>query len=343
MTGINWPAPTEGSFEIKDFHFSSGASISSLRIHYRTLGTLRKGPDGRACNAVLIKHGTGGSGANFLNDHFAGELFHPGGLLDTARYFIILPDGIGHGQSSKPSDGLRARFPRYGYGDMVRAEHALLTAALHVDHLRLVLGTSMGGMQTWLWGETYPAFVDALMPLASLPVQIAGRNRMFRKMIVDAIRRDPEWRGGEYVAQPRQGLTAALYVLTVMSSVPLLWQKEAPDRKSADAFLDRRIEAGLRDTDANDLLYNVDASYDYDPRSKLGLIKAPLLAVNSADDQINPPELGILEEEIKNVTKGRAVVLPITDSTRGHGSHTWAVLWKDLLKELLIGTEPSSD
>jgi homoserine O-acetyltransferase len=226
---------------------------------------------------------------------------------------------------------------------MVRAEYLLLTEGLCVNHLRLVMGTSMGGMQTWVWGSTYPLYMDALMPLASLPIQISGRNRMFRKMIMDAIRNDPEWKGGEYTTQPIQGLTTALYVLTFMSSIPLQWQKEAPNQGSADAFLDRRIEAGLESTDANDLLFNVDASYDYYPREKLGMIRAPLVAVNSADDQINPPELGILEEGIRNVKKGRAVVLPISDDTRGHGSHTWAVLWKDHLKALLVESERSPE
>jgi homoserine O-acetyltransferase len=340
MAGTNWPPPTEGDFLIKDFHFAAGGSLSELRIHYRTLGSLRKDQNGRVCNAVLVKHGTGGNGSNFLNEIFAGELFIPGGLLDATKHFIVLSDGIGHGQSSKPSNGLHAKFPRYGYHDMVLADYKLLTEGLGVDHLRLVMGTSMGGMHTWLWGETYPDFMDALMPLASLPMQISGRNRMFRKMVLDAIRTDPDWKDGEYTTQPRQGLTTTLYVLTFMSSIPLQWQKEAPDQKSADAFLDKRIEAGLSTTDANDVLYNVDASYDYDPRSKLHLIKAPLIAVNSADDQVNPPELGILEDGIKDVAKGKAVVLPISDATRGHGSHTVAVLWKDLLKELLEISEP---
>ena len=340
MTGTSWPAPTEGDFFIKDFHFSAGGSLPELRIHYRTLGNLQRDENGRARNAVLIKHGTGGNGANFLNEIFAGELFIPEGLLDTSKYFIVLSDGIGHGQSSKPSNtGLHAKFPRYGYNDMVLADYKLLTQGLEVDHLRLVMGTSMGGMHTWLWGEAYPDFMDALMPLASLPMQISGRNRMFRKMIIDTIRMDPDWKEGEYISQPRQGLTTALNVLTFMSSIPLQWQKEAPDRDSADAFLDKRISAALKDTDANDLLYNVDASYDYDPWSKLGAITAPLIAVNSADDQVNPPELGILEDGIQKVVDGRAVVLPISDATRGHGSHTWAVLWKDLLKELLDKSE----
>jgi len=336
----NCPAPTEGDFEISNFQFSSGESLAKLRIHYQTLGEAKKDELGRTTNAVLILHGTGGSSTQFMKDIFAGELFGPGQLLDATRYFLILRDGIGHGQSSKPSDGLRANFPRYGYLDMVRADHALLTQHLGIDHLRLVMGTSMGGMHSWLWAGLYPDFIDAAMPLASLPTQIAGRNRMTRKMIMDAIRSDPTYRGGDYEQQPVHGLTAALYVLTFMSSIPLQWQKEAPDRDTADAFLDQRISAALQVTDANDLLYQVEASFDYDPRPLLGKIKAPLVAVNSADDQVNPPELGILEEEIQKVSKGRAVVLPISNATRGHGSHTYAVLWKDELRALL---EDSSD
>ena len=335
---LAWPTPIEGDFVIKDFRFACGDLLPELKLHYRTLGTLQKDENGQATNAVLIMHGTGGAGTQFLNDRFAGELFGPGQLLDVSQYYIILRDGIGHGHSSKPSDGLHARFPHYGYSDMVLADYRLLTEWLDVDHLRLVMGTSMGGMQTWLWGETCPDFMDALMPLASLPIQISGRNRMTRKMIIDSIQTDPEWNNGEYERQPR-GLISALYVLSFMSSIPLQWQKEAPDPDSADEFLDRRIATALNDTDANDLLYQINASRDYDPREKLGLIKAPLLAWNSADDQVNPPELGILEREIKNVPHGRAVVIPISDATQGHGSHTWAVLWKHLLKELLQESE----
>ena len=287
-------------------------------------------------------HGTGGAGSQFFKDPFAGELFCPGQLLDANKYFIILRDGIGHGGSSKPSNGLRAKFPHYGYPDMVLADYKLLTEHLGVNHLRLIMGTSMGGMHSWLWGEMYPDFMDALMPLASLPVQLAGRNRMTRKMIMDAITSDPAYKHGEYETQPVHGLTSALYTLTFMSSVPLLWQKEAPTRDEADAFLDKRISAALEETDANDLLYNIAASRDYDPQPKLGSIKAPLVAVNSADDQVNPPELGILEREIKNVPNGKAVVLAISDATQGHASHTWAVLWKDHLEELLRISEPKT-
>jgi homoserine O-acetyltransferase len=334
-----WPDPIEGDFAIKDFHFASGESLPELKLHYRTLGTVQKDKNGHVANAVLIMHGTGGAGTQFLNDRFGGELFGPGQPLDATKFFVVLPDDIGHGKSSKPSDGLHAKFPHYSYDDMVVAEYRLLTEKLKIDHLRLVMGTSMGGMHTWLWGEKYPDFMDALMPLASLPVQIAGRNRMMRKMFMDAIRNDPEWNHGEYTHQPR-GLVDALHILLIMGSSPLQWQKEAPDRDSADKFLDERIAKMMQQDDANDCLYQVDASRDYDPRPRLAAIKAPLLAVNSADDQINPPELGILEREIKHVAHGRAVIIPISDATRGHGTHTVAAVWKDQLVALLKESSP---
>ncbi len=329
-----WPTPAEGDFVVKDFRFADGETLPELRLHYRSLGKIHRDGKGHVDNAVLVLHGTGGAGTQFLNDRFAGQLFGPGQPLDATKYFIVLPDGIGHGKSSKPSDGLRMKFPHYDYDDMVLAHHRLLTEHLKVDHLRLVMGTSMGGMHTWVWGETHPDFMDALMPLASLPVQIGGRNRMFRRMFMDAIRNDPEWNHGEYAKQPR-GLADALHILLIMGSVPLQWQKDYPTRDAADKYLEDRIATLMKEDDANDCLYQVDASRNYDPQPGLGAIKAPLLAVNSADDQINPPELGILEREIKNVARGRAVVIPISDATRGHSSHTWAVLWKDYLIELL--------
>jgi homoserine O-acetyltransferase len=330
-----WPRPTEGRYSITDFWFHSGEWLPEVRIRYQTLGEIREDEHGKTTNAVMIMHGTGGSGDQFLKDVFAGELFNRDQPLDAEKYFIILRDGIGHGGSSKPSDGLRARFPKYGYRDMIHADHQLLTAHLGVNHLRLVMGTSMGGMHSWMWAGLYPDFVDAAMPLASLPTEIAGRNRMSRKMIIDAIREDPQYRGGNYTEQPVHGLKAAQYILTWMSSVPLQWQHDNPDRASADAFLDKRISDALQTADANDMLYYVSASEDYDPRPVLEKITAPLVAVNSADDQVNPPELGILEEGIKKVKRGRAVVLPISEETRGHGSHTKAVLWKGELVKLL--------
>jgi len=333
------PSDTEGDYVMRDFRFDSGESMPELRIHYTTLGTPRRDAAGVVRNAVLILHGTTGSGRGFLSANYGGQLFGPGQLLDATRYYLILPDGIGHGRSSKPSDGLHARFPRYTYDDMVRAHHRLLTEHLGVDHLRLVTGTSMGGMQSWVWGYAYPDFMDALLPLASLPVEIAGRNRMMRKMIIDAITEDPAWQGGEYREQP-PGLTNAIRMLLMMVSVPLQWQKEAPSREAAERFLADRVARYRRILDANDVIYAFDASRFYDPSPHLSEIKAPLLAINSADDQVNPPELGILEREIARVPRGRAIVLPITDQTRGHGTHSLPAIWGSYLRELLDSLSP---
>ncbi len=327
-------SPTRGDFTIRDFAFESGELLPELRIHYATLGSPSRDKTGEVRNAVLILHGTGGSGKAFLRDQFAGELFEPGQLLDASKYYIVLPDGIGHGQSSKPSDGLRARFPRYAYHDMVRAQFQLLTEELGVNHLRLVMGTSMGGMHTWIWGERYPDFMDALMPLACLPVQIAGRNRMTRRMIMDAIRNDPEWQGGEYKMQPR-GLTSAIYTLLFMVSSPLQWQEKAPTLAEADHFFDELVNNMVADRDANDLLYQVDASRDYDPAPALEQITAPLLAINTADDQVNPPELGILQREIQRIKRGDYVLIPISGETRGHVTHSLPAVWKPYLARLL--------
>ena len=332
------PPVAQGDFTIRDFKFDSGETLPELRLHYRTLGTPKRDAAGTVRNAVLVMHGTGGSGSGFLSDQFAGVLFKPGQLLDATRYFIVLPDGIGHGQSSKPSDGLHARFPHYGYNDMVTAQYRLLSEGLGVNHLRLVMGTSMGGMHTWVWAEKYPEFMDALMPLASLPVQISGRNRMMRRMVIDPIRNDPEWNNGEYKSQPR-GLTTAIYTLLFMTSSPLQWYKQAPSRDSADKFFDDMVRRQLARTDANDMLYAFDSSRDYDPAPNLEKIKARLVAINSADDQVNPPELGILEKEIKRVKLGQYVLIPISDKTRGHGTHSLPELWKEHLGRLLQETE----
>ena len=334
----SYPPPIEGDFVLRDFRFTSGDSLPELRIHYRTFGQPHADRNGVVRNAVLIMHGTGGSGASLVRDEFAGELFGPGQLLDAARYFIVLPDGIGHGKSSKPSDGLHARFPRYGYTDMVHAQYLLLTQGLKVNHARLVMGTSMGGMHTWLWGEQHAQFMDALMPLASLPTQISGRNRAWRRTIIDAIHNDPGWKGGDYQSQP-PSLRTASEMLWLMSSNPVLRQQEAPTLAQADKALDSYIESSLASTDANDLMYALAASRDYDPGPALEKIEAPLVAVNSADDLINPPELGILEREIKLVPHGRAVVIPFSERSRGHGSHTYATLWKSYLEELLKSPE----
>ena len=334
---VPWPTVTEHDHVIKNFRFKSGESLPQLRMHYRTLGTPHRGADGRVENAVLIMHGTTGNGTNFLRDIFAGELFNPGQPLDAAKYFIILPDAVGHGGSSKPSDGLHAKFPKYVYDDMVDADHQLLTEGLKVDHLRLVMGTSMGGMHTWVFAERYPDFMDAAMPLASLPVTIAGRNRMWRKIAIDAITEDPTWEHGEYKQQPK-GLGIAEGIMQFVGSNPLLRQHELPTREQVDAFVAKIERDSPRNADANDVLYAVDASRDYDPSTQLDKIQVPLLAINTYDDLINPGELGILEQEIKKVKHGRAVVIPLSDATVGHGSHTKAVLWKDELVKLLAET-----
>jgi homoserine O-acetyltransferase len=330
----DYPAAVEGDYTIHDFKFASGETLPELRIHYRTLGKIDKDAQGKTRNAVLIMHGTTGSGGQFIRPEFAGELFGKDQPLDATKFFIVLPDGIGHGKSSKPSDGLHAKFPRYGYLDMVEAQYRLLIDGLGVNHARLVMGTSMGGMHTWLWGESHPEFMDALMPLASLPTQISGRNRAWRRIIIDAIRNDPAWNGGEYKTQPPSLCTAA-EMLWFMSSNPVLRQKEAPTRAKTDEVLDKFVEQIVKADDANDVLYALEASRDYDPGPSLEKIRAPLLAINSADDLINPPELGILEREIKRVPHGRATVIPLGDKTRGHGSHTIAALWKDELVRLL--------
>ncbi|HVH84107.1 MAG TPA: alpha/beta fold hydrolase [Steroidobacteraceae bacterium] len=328
----------EGDYVIRDFKFASGESLPELRIHYRTFGAPRADAHGIVRNAVLIMHGTGGSGAQFTQPMFAGELFGPGQPLDAQRYFIVLPDGIGHGASAKPSDGLHARFPHYGYNDMVQADYLLLTQGLRVNHARLVMGTSMGGMHTWLWGEQHPEFMDALMPLASLPTQISGRNRVWRRTLIDAIRNDPAWEGGEYASEP-PALRTDIEMLWLMGSNPVLRQAEAPTLARADEVIEAYVAENLKTYDANDILYALEASHDYDPGPGLERIQAPLLAINSADDLINPPELGILEREIKRVPQGRAVVIPYSERTRGHGSHTVAALWKDDLIGLLKSPE----
>jgi homoserine O-acetyltransferase len=332
------PAPSEGNCALHDFRFASGEALPELRIHYTTLGEPRRDAQGVVRNAVLILHGTTGDAKGFLREQFAGQLFGPGQLLDAATHYLVLPDGIGHGKSSRPSDGLHMRFPKYTYDDMVRAQHDLLTQCLKVDHLRLVMGTSMGGMHTWVWGYTYPDFMDALMPLASAPVEIAGRNRMMRKMVLDSITGDPEWKQGEYTAQPR-GLIPAIHILLLMGSSPLQWQKEAPTREKAEAYLATLVQRQQAMLDANDMLYQFDASRFYNPLPHLGEIRAPLYAVNSADDEINPPELGILDAAIHKVPRGRYILLPISPETRGHGTHSLPAIWGKYLAELLAASE----
>ncbi len=329
----------EGDFLVHDFHFRSGESLPELRLHYTTLGAPERDASGRVTNAVVILHGTGGDGHQFLRPQFAGVLFVAQGLLDPARYFIILPDDIGHGKSSKPSDGMHARFPHYDYDDMVTAEYALVTQGLGVNHLRLVMGTSMGCMHAFVWGETYTDFMDALMPLACLPVQIAGRNRMWRKMVIETIENDPAWKGGEYKKQPQNGLRTAADLLLIADSAPHRMQKEYATREAADKFLEDFTGKQLSTLDANDLLYQVNASRNYDPSPALDKITARVMWVNSADDFINPPELGIAEQQAKKLKNGRYVLIPTSDQTHGHGTHTWAAVWKNYLEELLKESE----
>ena len=338
LVAADYPAPIEGEWSFRDFKFASGETLPDLRIHYRALGKRERNAEGKTTNAVVIMHGTTGSGAQFIRPEFAGELFGKDQPLDATKFFIVLPDGIGHGNSSKPSDWMHAKFPRYAYADMIEAQYRLLIEGLGINHARLIMGTSMGGMHTWLWGEKHPEFMDALMPLASLPTQISGRNRAWRRVIIDAIRNDRDWKDGEYKSQP-PSLRTASKMLWFMSSNPALRQKEAPTLAKADEVIDKFVADHMKTDDANDVLYALEASRDYDPGPNLEKIRAPLLAINFADDLINPPELGILEREIKRVPHGRAIVMPLSEKTRGHGSHTVAALWKDELVKFLKETE----
>jgi homoserine O-acetyltransferase len=332
----------EGNFTVANFRFQSGETLPQLRLHYTTLGTPHADAHGRTTNAVLILHGTGGDGHQFLRPQFADVLFAAGGLLDPAKYYIILPDGIGHGKSSKPSDGPRAKFPHYGYEDMVAAQYALVSDGLHVNHLRLVMGTSMGCMHSFMWGEEHAGFVDALMPLACMPMQIAGRNRMWRKMVIDGIKNDPAWNGGEYKTEPQMALRVATDLLVIAGSAAHQMQKSYPTADAADKYLEDYTAKELSTLDANDFLYQVSASRDYDPSAGLEKIIAPLMWVNSADDFINPPELNLAPEMVKRIKRGRYVLIPISDQTHGHGTHTWAAVWQQYMAELLKDSEPAS-
>jgi homoserine O-acetyltransferase len=327
-----------GSFAIKDFRFANGETLAELRIHYRTLGHAHRDATGVVRNAVLILHGTGGSGNQFLSPLFANELYGAGQPLDTTTHYLILPDNIGHGRSSKPSDGLRARFPHYAYEDLVAAQYRLVTEGLSVNHLLLVMGTSMGCMHSWMWGERHPDFMDGLVPLACIPTQIAGRNRMWRRMVIDDIKGDPDWKNGDYTVQPR-GLRAALQLLFIAGSAPLVQQHAGPTRDSADAVITRWLDTRFAETDANNLLYQVDASRDYDPSGELARITVPVLAINSADDFINPPELGLMERLIPRVKNARYVLIPTSERTRGHGTHTAAAVWKEYFAPFVAGLE----
>ena len=331
---------SEGDYVVPNFHFASGEALPELRLHYTVLGKPHRNERGHIDNAVLILHGTGGTGRGFLADRFGGVLFGKGQLLDASRYFIILPDAVGHGMSSKPSDGLHARFPQYSYEDMVAAQYVLLTQGLQVDHLRLLIGTSMGCMQGWIWGESHPDFLDALMPLACLPAPIAGRNRVWRELIMDAIRSDPEWQNGDYKFEPAGALRLAASLLLIARSAPIEMQKLLPTRDAADEFVAKYLGREIPELDANDLLYQMNASRDYDPSAGLEKIRASVMWINSADDFVDPPELGVAEQAIKRVRNGRFVLLPASDQTHGHGTHSWPALWQQYLKQLLDSPPP---
>ena len=327
VDAASYPAPVEGDWVVHDFRFQSGETLPELKLHYTTIGS----PSGEP---VLILHGTGGAASGFLTDRFAGELFGPGQPLDAAHHYIILPDALGAGKSSKPSDGLRTRFPHYTYDDMVTAQYRLVKEHLGIAHLRLVAGNSAGGMQTWLWGETYPDFMDALLPMASQPSAMAGRNWMMRRMLIDAIRNDPEWNDGNYSRQPAGFQRARVYFGLATSGGTQALYQAAPTREKADALIAQRFAQPEAD-DANDILYAFEASRDYDPAPRLDTITALVLAVNSADDERNPPELGIMEREIRRLKHGRYILIPTSPETRGHGTTGSAKLWKDHLIELL--------
>jgi homoserine O-acetyltransferase len=334
------PAPVEGDFTTPAFALTSGRSLPELRMHYRTLGQPRRDADGRIGNAILLLHGTGGTGAQFLSPQFAGELFGPGQPLDIARYYIIMPDNLGHGGSSKPSDGQRARFPEYGYADMVEAQRRLLVDGLGVDRVRLMLGTSMGCMHIFVWAEAHPDFADALMPMACQPTAIVGRNRLWRTMLKDAIRSDPTWAGGDYTAQPVEGLRTAVDLLLLAGSAPMAMQQDLATPAAVDEWLSQQQARRLPALDANDLWYQVNASFDYDPSAGLERITAPTTWINSADDFINPPELGLAERFLPRIAGVRYRLVPNSVGGKGHGTHTWAVFWKDDLAALLARSEP---
>lgn len=334
-----WPAQRAGDAILGDFHFDSGETLAELTLHYLTIGAIQRNAAGRVTNAVLLLHGTGGTLDAWLRPSLADELFATGGPLDAAKYFIILPDGIGRGGSSKPSDGLRATFPHYRYGDMVRATYRLVTEHLGVDHLRLVMGTSMGGMQTWMWGGLYPDFMDGLVPIASQPVAISGRNWMFRRMAIETIRNDPDWNGGNYAKNPTRWIySAPAGAMLVESSISLL--RQAPSREAGDKLYGEMVERA-RKLDANNQLYATEAVMDYDPSGLIEKIKAPLLAINSADDEVNPPELGVVEPAIKRIPGARFVLIPASENTNGHYTYFQAALWKQHLAAFMNALPPA--
>ena len=330
----SYPAPAEGDYVMRDLAFANGEVLPELKLHYLTLGSPVRDETGMVTNAVLVLHGTGGRGSAFLTEQFAGTLFGPGQPLDAQRYYLILPDAIGTGKSSKPSDGLRARFPRYTYEDMVKAQYRLVQEHLRVGHLRLIIGTSMGCMHAWLWGEAYPDFMDALLPMACLPVAIAGRNRLQRRLMMDAIRNDPEYRNGDYEKQPR-GLFIALEMNFIATASAEKLQRRAPTAQATDKLMEEAVRERLATIDANDYLFQWDSSRTYDPSPGLEKIRAKVVAINSADDEVNPPELGVMEREIGRVRDGRYILIPAGEKTIGHRTFYVTELWKSVLPELL--------
>jgi homoserine O-acetyltransferase len=335
MAQSPYPNYREGVAQIKNALFHTGEELPSVNLGYITLGTPKRNAEGKTTNAILIMHGTTGSGRAFLSERFGGQLFGKGQLLDANEYFIILTDAIGHGRSSKPSDGMKMNFPKYNYEDMVSLMYRLLTEHLEVNHLHLVMGTSMGGMNTWVWGYLYPDFMDGLVPLASTPAEIAGRNRMIRQMVVDAITGDPAWNQGNYT-EKFFGFRMAMHSMIFMTSDPYHWQEDFPTRASAEAELKRRVDNYYNSMDPNDMMYAFQASRDYNPALHLEKIKAPLMAINSADDQVNPPELQLTERVIHRVKNGKFILLPITPQTIGHSTHSVPTVWSKYLEEFLL-------
>jgi len=326
---------SEADFIAHNVRFGTGETLPEVRIHYYTLGRPHRNAHGDIDNAIMLLHGTGGTGHQFLAPQFANELFGAGQPLDIQRYWIIMPDNLGHGRSSKPSDGMRMHFPRYDYDDMVALQHRLLTEGLHVRRVRLILGTSMGCMHAFVWGETYSNDVAALMPLACEPIEIAGLNRMWRQMIIDGIENDPAWNGGNYTSEPEQGLRTAGSVLVIAGAAPLNFQAQFPDREAAIAEMRRRVDRQRNGIDANDVIYQFDSSRNYNPWPNLERITAPMMWLNSADDFINPRNFDYPQRAIPRMPNARFRLIPETADTHGHGTHTWAVNWKQDLVELL--------
>jgi len=331
-----WPT-REGDVVLKDFRFRDGESLPQLKIHYTTLGSPHRNAAGRIDNAVMVLHGTGGDGKQFLRPQFADELYGPGEPLDIRKCYIILPDNIGHGKSSKPSDGLRMKFPKYDYADMVEAQRQML-ASLGITHMRLIMGTSMGCMMSFMWGEEHPDFASALMPLACEPIEIAGLNRMWRQMLIDGIEKDPAWDGGNYTKEPVQGLRTAASILVIAGGAPLNLQKIYPTREAAKAYAEQAVDRYIGEMDANDTIYQFESSRNYNPWPNLEKITAPMMWVNSADDFINPRNLDVPQRAVKRIKNARFRLIPESNDTHGHGTHTWAKFWKADLSALLART-----